>query len=245
MSVNWNIHLFAGLSERFGQATLSLTLEKATLTVLELKQEFMSRYPAHASLLSVSFMACNQAYAVDDQTIQVEDELALLPPVSGGEEQIIDLAASTAEQPKYVVTAEPLSVDAVTALVIVPNNGAALTFTGTTREWTHGARTVRLEYEAYVPMAVKTLEQIGSEITERWPGALCAIAHRIGLVDIAEISVVIAVSAPHRDACYEASRYAIERLKQIVPIWKKEIWEDGSEWKGHQQGPWNPTTPQL
>jgi molybdopterin synthase catalytic subunit len=92
-------------------------------------------------------------------------------------------------------------------------------------------------------MALAKLRQIGAEITERWPGTRCAISHRIGRVDIAEISVVIAVSAPHRAGCYEASRYAIERLKQIVPIWKKEIWEDGSEWKGHGLGPWDPRVP--
>ncbi|REE82657.1 molybdopterin synthase catalytic subunit [Paenibacillus taihuensis] len=245
MSVNWKVRLFAGLSERFGQDSITISLEKETATVLELKQELMSRYPVHAALLAISFMACNQAYAVEEQTIQADDELALLPPVSGGEESSTSIASVSIEQPRYLITAEPLSVEAVTALVIVPNNGATLTFTGTTREWTQGARTVRLEYEAYIPMAMKTLEQIGAEIEERWPGARCAIAHRIGLVDIAEISVVIAVSTPHRDDCYEASRYAIERLKQIVPIWKKEIWEDGSEWKGHQQGPWNPTEPQL
>ncbi|MMZ69279.1 Molybdopterin synthase catalytic subunit [compost metagenome] len=90
-------------------------------------------------------------------------------------------------------------------------------------------------------MAVKVLAQIGQEISEHWPGAKCAISHRTGKVDVAEASVVIAVSTPHRDSCYEASRYAIERLKQKVPIWKKEIWEDGSEWKGHQTGPWDPT----
>ncbi|MBW7461329.1 molybdenum cofactor biosynthesis protein MoaE, partial [Paenibacillus sepulcri] len=106
-------------------------------------------------------------------------------------------------------------------------------------------RTVRLEYEAYIPMALKMLRQIGDEVSQKWPGARCAIGHRIGVVDIAEISVVIAISTPHRDACYEASRYAIERLKEIVPIWKREIWEDGSEWKGHQQGPWNPIAPPL
>ncbi|MNF04742.1 Molybdopterin synthase catalytic subunit [compost metagenome] len=92
-------------------------------------------------------------------------------------------------------------------------------------------------------MAVATMRQIGDEIAQRWQGALCAISHRIGVVGLAETSVVIAVSSPHRDSCYEASRYAIERLKQIVPIWKKEIWDDGSEWKGHQLGPWNPTLP--
>ncbi|UVI33592.1 molybdenum cofactor biosynthesis protein MoaE [Paenibacillus spongiae] len=147
------------------------------------------------------------------------------------------------EDNRYRITEEPISVAGVTEQVIVPGHGAAITFTGTTREWTHGKRTVRLEYEAYIPMAMKTLRQIGDEIDDRWPGALCAITHRIGVVDIAEISVVIAVSAPHREACYEASRYAIERLKQIVPIWKREIWDDGSEWKGHQLGPWDPAAP--
>ena len=111
---------------------------------------------------------------------------------------------------------------------------------------TYGQRTVLLEYEAYIPMALKTMETIGEEIENQWPGTLCAITHRLGKVAIAEASVVIAVSSPHRAHCYEASRYAIERLKQIVPIWKKEIWEDGSEWKGSQTGPWNPLqTPQF
>ncbi|SDX20164.1 molybdenum cofactor biosynthesis protein MoaE [Paenibacillus sp. CF384] len=244
MSVKWNIHLFAGLAERFGAAVITLELDQAELTVHQLKQELIRRYPVDASLITISFMACNQTYASDEQLLQASNELALLPPVSGGEdaEQAV-IQNEAAPFDLYVVTEQPLSVEAITAMVIVPNNGAVLTFTGTTREWTHGARTVRLEYEAYVPMAVKTLQQIGDEIESRWPGSKVAIAHRIGVVEIAEISVVIAVSAPHRGDCYEASRYAIERLKQIVPIWKREIWEDGSEWKGHQLGPWNPVSP--
>ncbi|WP_308638659.1 molybdenum cofactor biosynthesis protein [Paenibacillus silvisoli] len=243
MSVKWNIHLFAGLSERFGQSVVTLELDQPSLTVQQLKQELSARFPESAALVKVSFMACNQAYATDEQHIHAGDELALLPPVSGGEETDVEMEQVGADRTeRFYITNEPLSVEAITAMVIVPNNGAALTFTGTTREWTHGARTVRLEYEAYVPMAVKTLQQIGDEIEARWPGAKVAIAHRIGVVDIAEISVVIAVSAPHRGDCYDASRYAIERLKQIVPIWKREIWEDGSEWKGHQLGPWNPVT---
>jgi MoaE-MoaD fusion protein len=122
-----------------------------------------------------------------------------------------------------------------------PQQGATLTFIGSTREFTFGKRTVLLEYEAYTPMALAAMKQIGDEIENQWPGTLCAITHRLGKVGIGEISVVIAISAPHRAECYEASRFAIERLKQIVPIWKKEIWEDGSEWKGHQQGNWDPT----
>ncbi|QYR20424.1 molybdenum cofactor biosynthesis protein MoaE [Paenibacillus sp. sptzw28] len=242
MDIKWNIQLFAGLSERFGQPTITLNLRQEQLTVIDLKLALIERYPAHETLIQVSFVACNQSYAADGDTINASDELALLPPVSGGEDSPGGIHQS-AGSARYLITAEPLSVEAVTAEVIVPGHGAALTFTGTTREWTQGLRTVRLEYEAYVPMALKTLHQIGEEIAERWSGAQCAIAHRIGVVGIAEISVVIAVSAPHRDTCYEASRYAIERLKQIVPIWKREIWEDGSEWKGHQQGPWNPAAP--
>lgn len=140
----------------------------------------------------------------------------------------------------YEITDQPIDADRVTAKVVVPEHGAALTFVGTTREWTNGKRTVLLEYEAYRPMALKAMEQIGGEIASRWPGARCAITHRVGRVGIAQASVVIAVSAPHRSVCYEASRYAIDRLKAIVPIWKKEVWEDGSEWVGRQTGPWDP-----
>jgi molybdopterin synthase catalytic subunit len=140
----------------------------------------------------------------------------------------------------YEITHSPIDAARVSSKVIVPEQGATLAFIGTTREWTHGKRTVVLEYDAYVPMALKAMASIGEEINVRWPGARCAITHRIGRVDIAEASVVIAVSAPHRDMCYEASRHAIERLKKIVPIWKKEVWEDGTEWKGAQTGPWNP-----
>ena len=140
----------------------------------------------------------------------------------------------------FEITENKIDVARVSAKAIAPEQGATLAFIGTTREWTHGKRTVLLEYEAYAPMALKAMATIGEEIAARWPGAKCAITHRIGRVDVGEASVVIAVSAPHRDVCYEASRHAIERLKQIVPIWKKEVWEDGTEWKGAQTGPWNP-----
>jgi len=243
MKIEWRIHLFAGLAERFGTNQLTLLLDDNPVTVRQLKQSLMEHYAEHQSLLQVAFMACNQAYAGDDDTIRAEDELALLPPVSGGQET--DNGTTQCQTSRYMITTDPLSVDAVTSQVIVPEHGATLTFTGTTREWTGDKQTLELEYEAYVPMALRTMEQIGSEITTHWPGALCAIAHRIGVVPIAEISVIIAVSAPHRDQCYEASRYAIERLKQIVPIWKKERWTDGSQWQGHQQGPWNPISPLL
>lgn len=242
MEYKWTIRLFAGLNERLGTSSIEMMLPIDMLTVSELKALLSEQYASQRELIHLSFVARNQAYAQDDASISHSDELALLPPVSGGEETAPeqDTLASLESEPFYWLTDQPISVEDVTKRVITPNRGASIAFVGTTREWTEGQRTVRLSYEAYAPMAVRTMEQIGEEIAIRWNGALCAIAHRTGIVDIAEISVVIAVSAPHRDECYEASRYAIERLKQIVPIWKKEIWDDGSEWKGHQMGPWNP-----
>lgn len=239
MNNTWTIKLFAGLQERFGRSELTMETPHETLTVKELKSMLAAAFPEHASLLAISFVARNHAYAPDDRQLRADDELALLPPVSGGEDEAA--AREALPDDRYVITSQPINADDVLRKVIVKEHGASIAFVGTTREWTEGQRTVHLEYEAYEPMAVAMMRQIGEEIGSRWPGALCAISHRIGTVGLAETSVVIAVSAPHRESCYEASRYAIERLKQIVPIWKKEIWEDGSEWKGHQKGPWDPT----
>ncbi|MDF2834719.1 MAG: molybdopterin biosynthesis MoaE protein [Paenibacillus sp.] len=242
MKHSWTIKLFAGLPERLGAARLELASEAAELTAGELKSQIAEKHPEHSNLLAICFVARNHACVSDKELVFASDELALLPPVSGGEELAVNDAEDAVDAaPRFVITSETIHTEDVLAKVIVKEHGAAIAFVGTTREWTQGQRTVRLEYEAYEPMAVATMEQIGNEIAASWPGALCAITHRVGVVGLAETSVVIAVSSPHREHCYEASRYAIERLKQIVPIWKKEIWEDGSEWKGHQLGPWDPT----
>ncbi|RXI98287.1 molybdenum cofactor biosynthesis protein MoaE [Anaerobacillus alkaliphilus] len=134
----------------------------------------------------------------------------------------------------FLITDEVISIQEVVDKVVHPNAGAINTFIGTVRELTKGKKTIYLKYDAYVSMAEKKLAQIGDEIQERWPNALVAITHRIGRLDITDIAVVIAVSTPHRADSYDASRYAIERIKEIVPIWKKEHWEDGEEWMGDQ-----------
>jgi molybdopterin synthase catalytic subunit len=134
----------------------------------------------------------------------------------------------------FTITDAPISIEEVVQKVIRPEAGAVTTFIGTVREFTNGKRTLFLQYEAYVSMAEKTLAQIGKEISEKWPEAKVAITHRIGKLDISDIAVVIAVSTPHRKDAYEANQYAIERIKQIVPIWKKEHWEDGTKWVGNQ-----------
>lgn len=134
----------------------------------------------------------------------------------------------------FEISREPIDIQAVIDKVVQREAGAITTFIGTVRELTHGKKTLYLIYEAYEAMAVKKLEQIGREIEERWPGAKVAISHRVGRLDITDIAVVITVSTPHRADAYEANRYAIERIKEIVPIWKKEHWEDGEEWVGNQ-----------
>ncbi|GKU80210.1 molybdenum cofactor biosynthesis protein MoaE [Paenibacillus sp. L3-i20] len=242
MKFQWKIALFAGLQERLGSSTLLISSDQDELTVSQLKEMITAQFPEHAALIQVSFIARNHTYALEDQSLHIQDELAMLPPVSGGEDEDSPITENPVDE-LYVITDKAILADAVLAKVIVKEHGASLAFVGTTREWTQGIQTVHLEYEAYAPMAIAMMRKIGDEIAQQWPGSLCAISHRIGVVDLAETSVVIAVSAPHRDECYSASRYAIERLKQIVPIWKKEIWSDGSEWKGSQQGPWNPTIP--
>jgi molybdopterin synthase catalytic subunit len=135
---------------------------------------------------------------------------------------------------RYEISKEPINIQAVIDKVVEREAGAITTFIGTVRELTHGKKTLFLIYEAYEAMAVKKLAQIGAEIEERWPGAKAAITHRVGRLEITDVAVVIAVSTPHRADSFEASRYAIERIKEIVPIWKKEHWEDGEEWIGNQ-----------
>lgn len=134
----------------------------------------------------------------------------------------------------FEIAKEPINIQSVIDKVIQRDAGAVTTFIGTVRETTKGRKTLYLIYEAYESMAVKKLEQIGREIEERWEGAKVAISHRVGRLDITDIAVVIAVSTPHRADAYEANRYAIERIKEMVPIWKKEHWEDGQEWVGDQ-----------
>lgn len=135
----------------------------------------------------------------------------------------------------FEIVKEPVDVSKLIQAVADRNAGAIVTFIGTVREMTKGKKTLYLEYEAYEPMARKKLEQIGTEIRQQFSEAKTAIVHRTGRLGISDIAVAIAVSAPHRDEAYRANRYAIERIKEMVPIWKKEHWENGEMWVGNQK----------
>ena len=136
----------------------------------------------------------------------------------------------------FRIVEQPIDADAVTAAVADPTAGAIATFLGVTRNHNDGRAVTGLEYEAYPDMAVREMERIGATARERWPIHAIAIVHRIGTVPIGEASVVIAVSSSHRRAAFEACHFAIDRLKEVVPIWKKEMFDGGEVWIGSQQG---------
>ncbi|WP_150267309.1 molybdenum cofactor biosynthesis protein [Paenibacillus tepidiphilus] len=223
-----NIRLFAGLAEVIGTSSLSFHMHNEEATADQLKEQLSAAYPDAAAQIQVSMVAINREYAPGDTRITGDAEVALIPPVSGGES-----VPDCGETPDglFSVNDQPLDAEALLDKVLDQNHGASLVFVGTTREMTGEQRTTALYYEAYLPMALGKMQQIGHEVRERW-NAHCAIAHRIGLVGLKEASVIIAVSAAHRDVCYEASRYAIEQLKATVPVWKKDLGESGEQWVG-------------
>ncbi len=161
--------------------------------------------------------AVNREYAEPDQELRDGDEVALIPPVSGG---------------AFRVTAEPLSLDAAVAEVADEQAGAIATFTGTVRRQSRGREVTHLEYEAYAEMAEDVMAKLAVDLEARHELCRVAIHHRVGRLEIGEASVVIAVSAPHRQDALAACREAIDTLKETVPLWKKELYEGGGEWIG-------------
>lgn len=134
-----------------------------------------------------------------------------------------------------LVTRDVLVPEEVTAQVRAPYNGAVVTFLGTTRNETHGRRVLFLEYEAYVPMAENKLREVAREVKKRWGVPDIAIAHRIGRLEVGEVSLVVAVASPHRREAFAACLEAVDRIKQVVPIWKKEVFEGGEVWVGGEE----------
>jgi molybdopterin synthase catalytic subunit len=164
--------------------------------------------------------AVNQALVEDDPALADGDEVAFLPPVAGGRD----------EEARCTLSDQPLDVGRVVARVAGPDAGGIVTFVGTVRDLSRGHAIRHLEYEAYPEMARREMEKIAEEAAARWPGARVAMAHRTGQLAIGELAVVIAAAAPHRAEAFAAARFAIDTLKQRVPIWKKEVAEGGEYW---------------
>ena len=195
-------------------------------TVRTLIDEVTASHPRLAALRPSTMFMVNQEYAPLGQTLADGDEVAVIPPVSGGS----DAGAGRL----FRVVETPLDVREVIAAVEDPGAGAVVSFTGTVRDNSLGKEVVALEYEAYPAAAEKMMARVADEIAERWGLRRVAIIHRVGLLMVGEASVVIAVSSPHRQEAFAACEYVLKRLKEIVPVWKKEAYTDGATWIGSE-----------
>ncbi|MQC26555.1 MAG: molybdopterin converting factor subunit 1 [Chloroflexi bacterium] len=214
---------FATLKEKAGTTRSSMEIpEKAS--VKEFKSLLREKFPALPAGGSSILVAINREYAFDDEEIPKDAEIALFPPVSGGSAPTI-----------FSITENEIDLNAMLAQITLPTTGAACFFSGMVRSVTtrgEGYATEHLEYEAYVPMAEAKIQQVAEEIRAQWPEVEgIAIVQRVGLLQPGTPTVLIACTAGHRDSgVFEAARYGIDRLKQIVPIWKKEIGTHGEIW---------------
>lgn len=212
------VHLFAAHREAVGTPTLTLELPHGT-TAGEVWHHLTRQHPALQRLSAAVAVAVNDTVRPAGYRLADGDRVALLAPVSGG--SLLDLVR------------EPIRVDVLLDAVRHPGAGAVVLFLGTVRAHSRGRNVSRLEYEAYEALARKEMARIAEAASERWAVRI-AIVHRLGDLAIGEISVAVAVAAPHRREAFEAGRFAIDTLKQTVPIWKKEVWDEGSEWIGQE-----------
>ncbi len=214
-----SIRAFASYREAIGSARLQVeTPDGATPT--QVWEQLRGKYPRLRDLPKPSAFAINEEYVPSETALRSGDELVLIPPVSGGSVSLVE---------------EPIDVNRLLAQVRHPQAGAIVLFLGTVRDTNQGRHVEHLEYEAYQKMALREMERVATEARQRWPVLGIGIVHRLGELDVGEISVAIAVSAGHRKEAFEAGRFAIDTLKQTVPIWKKEVWEGGAVWIGSEK----------
>jgi molybdopterin converting factor subunit 1 len=216
------LRYFAVVRDVVGRREESRDVGEGT-TVDALFDAVAADHPRLAAMKPSLMMMVNQTYVRGDAALSDGDEVAFVPPVSGG-----------AGTRRFWVQAEPIDPRAVEQLVEHPGAGAIVTFVGRVRDHARGKSVTAIDYEAYPEAAERMLETIGREIAERWGIDRTAIVHRTGMLEVGEASVAIAVASPHRDEAYAASRYAIERIKEIVPIWKREHYADGAAWIGSE-----------
>ncbi len=235
-TTSFNIRLFATLKDRAGQESISVDVAEPA-TVAALLDAIAVDFPTLAPALPTALVAVNKDFAFSELPIRDGDEVALFPPVSGGQ---------TAPNPTYfaIITGK-LDMEAVHARLAQPDIGAIVTFTGFVRGQTQRdglpPQTIYLEYEAYSDMAERKMGQIAQEIWQRWPQVKgVAIVQRIGRLEIGDVTTFVACASGHRDqGAFDAARYGIDRLKEIVPVWKKEVGPDKSVWV---EGDYRPTS---
>lgn len=214
------VRLFGVLREALGAQTLALQLSPPA-TLDNLRARLAAEYPQFAALSPKLRCSINMEIVRGNPPLNDGDEVAFLPPVSGG-------AAAAAA--RCFLSDAPLQPAAVSALVEGPDCGGVVTFCGAVRNRSRGRDILHLEYEAYAGMAERELEKICAEAAAQWPGARVAVAHRVGRLEIGALAVVVAAAAPHRAEAFAACSFAINTLKRRVPIWKKEVSTTGESW---------------
>ncbi|MDR7419919.1 MAG: molybdenum cofactor biosynthesis protein MoaE [Armatimonadota bacterium] len=217
------VHLFAAHREAAGDASVTLTVPAGT-TAGEIWELLATSRPALRAVAAPTAVAVNDTVQPAGYRLSPGDRVALIAPVSGGEivaTALVDLVR------------EPIRLDPVLDAVRHPGAGAVVVFLGTVRAHSRGRDIEHLEYEAYDTLARREMTRIAEHAMDRW-GVRIAMVHRVGALGIGEISVAIAVAAAHRREAFEAGRFAIDTLKQTVPIWKKEVWAAGGEWIGQE-----------
>jgi MoaE-MoaD fusion protein len=220
--MNITVRYFAIMREQLGKSVESLSMNDGT-TAGDIFDIVTRDVPRLAGLRKAVMVMVNEEYVEPGHLLQDGDDVALIPPVSGG------------DHPKlFVVTEDEIEPRDVEALVAGPDAGAIVTFAGTVRDNARGRIVTALDYEAYPSAAEKMLARVGAEVADQWPEVRIAITHRTGHLLPSEASVVIACASPHRENAYAASAFSISRIKEIVPIWKKEWYADGSSWIGSE-----------
>ncbi len=228
---------FGQLTDVVGKASSEVELPRDA-RMETLFERFASQHPELRQMAGSIAMARNQEFVTLDEPLADGDEAAFMPPVSGGSGPWI----AQAEDPAgfYAVTGQRLDSRALVEKLQRGEDGAVITFEGVTRNHTKDRTTRYLHYECYAPMAVATMQQIGRDLLAKRDVRAIGFIHRVGRLEIMEASVVIVVCSAHRAAAYEASREAIDRLKTLAPIWKKEYFEDGEVWV---EGAWDEAVP--
>ncbi len=218
--MNINVKFFARYKELAGTGGATAQLPENS-TLADLLAHLQQQFPTLKLTPKRTLLSVNEDFGTPDTVLRDGDTVAIFPPVSGG-----------SDIRKFALTTEDISIETVSQMVVRTHTGAVVTFTGVVRDNSEGKSVDSLEYEAYHSMAIAKMRQIAAEVREKFPNIVdVAMVQRIGHLEVGDVAVVIAVSSGHRyDGCFEACRYSIERLKEIVPIWKKEFGPDGSEW---------------
>ena len=229
------VRLYATLRDKAGQSRITVKLKDGA-TVKDLFDAMVAQFPQMETVIDVAVVSVNRIFAESQTPISAGDEIAMFPPVSGGSDKRYPVYFSLAESPP--------DLNEIHQKLITPDVGAVITFTGSVRGKTDRAglpeETIHLEYESYSEMAIEKMEQIAHEIWERYPMVKgVAIVQRIGKLNVGDTTTLVACAAGHRDqGAFDAARYGIDRLKEIVPVWKKEVGQNESVWV---EGTYKPT----